>query len=49
MMFTRGYRGMPPVIPKPKPDPIEINIDLERILPPVEYSAAAGAVETAMV
>ena len=50
MMFTKGYRNMPPMVPKPEP-PVEINIDLERILPPVEYSAGAGAgaVETVMV
>ena len=47
MMFTKGYRNMPPMIPKP--EPVEINIDLERILPPVEYSAGAGAIETVMV
>lgn len=36
---------------KPKPEPIEINIDLERIQPPVENAAAtaATAVHTAMV
>ena len=49
MMFTKSYRGMPPMIPKPKPDPVEINIDLERILPPVEFSAGAGAIEAVMV
>ncbi len=28
---------------KPKPEPIEIKIDLERILPPAEEAAAAVA------
>ena len=53
MMSSRGSMGgnncMIPIIPKPKPEPIEINIDLERILPPVEYCAAAAAAKTTMV
>ena len=38
-----------PIIPKPKPEPVEINIDLERIEPPVEYYCASAAFETCMV
>ena len=45
--FVGGKDMMP--MPKPKPEPAEINIDLERILPPVEYCAVAAAAETAMV
>ena len=43
-----SYRVIP-IIPKPKPEPVEINIDLERIEPPVEYYRASAAFETCMV
>lgn len=39
------------MIPKPipRPEPIEINVDFERILPPVEYCDAAVAAKTVIV
>ena len=38
-----GFEGKPLFMPaKPKPEPIEINVDLERILPPVEGDAVCA-------
>ena len=46
--FSRcGLMGKPIYMPaKPKPEPIEIRIDLERILPPVEGAVFTTAVNT---
>ena len=45
-----GGNGMAASMPaKPKPEPIEIKIDLERILPPVEDAAAAVVVNAFVV